>query len=271
MSLQDSVLGDDGALAVVAPATRPVRPAVVRVNLVPPEIAAGQRLRRVQVGLGAAVLLTAAGVGLLSHQQAGAVSRAHDQLTAAKADNARLVATQAALGNVNALYAKVDAADAMLAAAKGPQVLWSRYLEDVRLRLPEKTWLTTLSFLETPPATVATVAVPSAAKAAGTGTPGVGGAAATGTAATGTTATGTTPAGPACNGTTPIGTVAVTGSGYTHKDVADWLDRLAGLKAVTNTYLANSVEALVGESVPTVTWSSSASLTCEALVSAGKK
>lgn len=246
MSLQDSIVGDGGS--TISAARRPVAVGVVRVNLIPPEIAEARRLRGVQIGLGGAVAASAAVVALLLVQQMSSVDAARKDLTNSKAENQRLQATQSQLGNVNALYAKVDAAKAMLASAQAPQVLWSRYLEDVRLRLPEKTWLTSLALTE---------AAPSAAAAAAPVT------------AAGTTAAAGRPAARSA-GCAPVGTVVVAGSGYTHRDVADWLDRLAGLKAVTSPYLGSSTETLVANSVPTVTWTTTATLTCEALASAGK-
>jgi len=225
---------------------------VVRVNLIPPEIAEARRLRGVQLALGGGVLLAVAIVAGFYEQQVGAVHRAEGELSAANAENSRLQAEQQRLGNVNALYGKVDAAKAMLASAKAPQILWSRYLEDVRLRLPERTWLTTLTMTET--AAVAGVHSPAATPAAVTG-------------ATVGTAAATAPA----VGCAPVATLLVGGSGYTHRDVADWLDRLAGLKAVTNPYLTSSTEALAGTTnVPTVAWNTTASLDCQALASAGK-
>lgn len=243
-----------------AVAARRATPGVVRVNLIPPEIADARRLRGVQLGLAGAVVAAVVAVGALYYQQVGAVRGANDHLTAAKTENGRLVAEQQRLGNVNALYAKVDAANAMLASAQAPQVLWSRYLEDVRLRLPEKTWLTSLALTEAaPPA-----AAPAAAAPAGTEVAGAAPAAA-GAARPSPASAARAPAG--CGA---IGTIAVQGSGYSHRDTADWLDRLAGLKAVTNPSLTSSTEVLIGERVPTVTWNTTATLTCAALASAGK-
>lgn len=264
MTEQQTTVVVPGAGSTTRAAGRKSSRAVVRVNLIPPEIAEARRLRGVQVAVGSAVLLTVAGVGALYFQQAGVVGTANNQLTAAKTENSRLQAEQSRLGNVNALYAKVDAANAMLTSAKAPQVLWSRYLEDVRLRLPEKTWLTSVAFKEQPAPAGAGATAPSAA-APSAATPVSDGAAPV-TPAAGAARPGA--AAPACSGT--VATVSVEGSGYTHRDVADWLDRLAGLKAVTNPYLTSSTEVLVAAKVPTVAWNTTASLTCEALASAGK-
>ena len=243
----ESEMVPEGTVAVAHPVAARRVGGVVRVNLVPPEFQEARRLRSFQVAVAGAAVAVVAVAGALYVQQSHQVEDAKADLATAQADGTRLQAEQTRLGDVNALYAKVDAAKAMLASAQAPQVLWSRYLQDVRVQLPERTWLTGLNLTEAAAPAATTAAAPSATA--------------------GTTAASAAAAAP-CG---VIGSLGVSGSGYTHRDVADWLDRLAGLKAVTNPYLASSTEALVGKTLPTVTWSTTASLDCHALASAGGK
>jgi hypothetical protein len=61
-----------------------------------------------------------------------------------------------------------------------------------------------------------------------------------------------------------IGTVAFTGKGYTHNDVASWLNALAKQKGLTQPYFTSStVEEIGTEKV--VTFESQATITEDAL------
>jgi len=246
MSVESERVVADGTTAATATSPRRVARTVL-VNLIPPEIAAAKRLRSVQFAVGGGALAVVAMVAALYVQQGHQVDRAKAQLTSAQVEGTRLQAEQTRLGDVNALYAKVDVAKAMLARAKAPQVLWSTLLQDLRLTLPEKTWLTSVALTGTGAATTSGTSTPSATTA-----PRAAAAAATATSCA------------------PVGTLTASGGGYTHADVADWLDRLAGLRSVSNPYLTSSTEALVG-TVPTVAWTTTGSLDCRALASAGGK
>jgi len=192
---------------------------VVRVNLVPPEYARAARLRRLQLGIGAAVLASAAVVGLLYAQQLRAAGAAQQAFAAAQQDQTRLSSEQARLGNVDQLFAKVDAAEAMLGAASGGRINWSTYLGDLQLQTPDHVWLSSLQL--------------SSAAAAGA----------------------------------KVGSVTISGTAYTHDDVAGWLERLAKLHAVDGAYLTSSVESQLGSGtkVPVVTWTTTGSITSGAL------
>jgi Tfp pilus assembly protein PilN len=61
-----------------------------------------------------------------------------------------------------------------------------------------------------------------------------------------------------------IGSISVTGTAFTHDDVAAWLDSLAKEKGYTNAYFSNSAETFIG-SQPVVNFTSSADLTSDAL------
>jgi Tfp pilus assembly protein PilN len=61
-----------------------------------------------------------------------------------------------------------------------------------------------------------------------------------------------------------IGTVTVTGVGFSHEDVAVWLESLAGQQGYANPYFSSSTEGLIGTRT-TVTFESTATLTADAL------
>lgn len=61
-----------------------------------------------------------------------------------------------------------------------------------------------------------------------------------------------------------IGTLTVTGVGFSHEDVAVWLESLAGQNGYTNPSFSSATEALIGERT-VVEFASTATLTPEAL------
>lgn len=79
------------------------------------------------------------------------------------------------------------------------------------------------------------------------------------------------PAPAALGSTEPgIGTVTVSGVGFTHDDVAAWLESLAGQQGYTNPYFSSSKEILIGTR-QVVEFSSTATLTSDALSGAYTK
>ena len=61
-----------------------------------------------------------------------------------------------------------------------------------------------------------------------------------------------------------VGTVTVSGVGFSHEDVAVWLESLAGQEAYTNPYFSSSAESRLGTRT-VVDFSSTATLTPKAL------
>jgi Tfp pilus assembly protein PilN len=237
----DTAIGTDSAVPVAAPAL-PV--AIVRVNLLPPELLEARELRKVKFGVAGAAAVVAVLVGVYWYSQQGSLGNARSERDAAQATNTQLAQTVARLGSVDELFAQVDRAKAMVHAATATEVHWSRYLDDLAIQLPDHVWLTQISFTETPGATTG-------ATTGATGTP----------TANGTpTATGSATA-------TPLGTATVLGQAYVHDDVANLLERLTKLKGLSNVYLSNSTESVVGSSsrVPVVSWTATAVLTTDAL------
>lgn len=239
MALLSRSSGDDGTTAVeetVAPATRTLSTGMPKVNLLPPEITEARRVRVVQAGVGVGALAAVAIVGGLWYNAHSGLSDAKKQHDAAVAKQAQLQQDVARYGDVDLLFRKVDAANAMVSAATANEVHWSNYLDDLSIALPDHVWLTNLTMAVTP-----------------------------GGGATAGAASGTVGAAGAAN--TSIGTVNLSGSAYVHNDVANLLERLAGLKGFFNVYLSNSTEALVGTTakVPTVNWTATSQLDSDAL------
>jgi Tfp pilus assembly protein PilN len=196
-----------------------------RVNLLPPEIAETARFRRIQIGLGGAVLAAVGIVALLYVGASSSVSSAQGELDAANAKNTSLQAETTKYRDVTAVYARAAAAEAMLTQAMGQEVRYSQLMTDLSLTVPESVWLKSLTFTQS-------AAAPTAA-------------------ASTTAVAGAVPG---------IGSVTFTGIGFSHDDVAVWLESLAGQKGYANPYFSSSTEALLGTR-KTVNFTSTATLT----------
>ncbi len=177
-----------------------------QVNLLPLEIIERRRLRVVQAGLGGAVALALVLLVGLYFLAAAAVSSSQSDLTAAQAENASVQKQVNDYANVGQTYALVDKAHGLLRDAGGAEVLWSRYLTDLSLKIPSTVWLNQV-----------TVAPAAAAPA--------------------TALTGVTPA---------IATITFTGVALSHDDVAVWLDALASERGWTDPYFSTSTEQYIG-------------------------
>ena len=119
-----------------------------RVNLLPPEIAETRRVRRIQIGLGGAVLGAVGIVALLYVAASSSVASAQTDLDAATANGTRLQAETAKYRDVTAVYDRAAAAQAMLTQAMGEEVRYSRLLTDLSLSIPENVWIKNLSFTQ---------------------------------------------------------------------------------------------------------------------------
>jgi Tfp pilus assembly protein PilN len=198
-----------------------------RVNLLPPEIAESRRFRRIQMGLGGAVLGAVGIVAMLYVAASSSVSSAQNSLDTATAQHSSLQAETAKYSQVTAIYGRAAAAQAMLTQAMGEEVRFSQFMNDLSLTVPESVWLKNVTFTQT----VATTAP-----------------------APVTTTPLTTPG---------IGAVTFTGVGFSHDDVAVWLESLASQKGYADPYFTNSTEALLGTR-KTVNFTSTATLTSAA-------
>ena len=131
-----------------------------RVNLLPPEIAEAAKLRRIQVGLGGAVLAAVGVVALLYVGASSSVTQAQESVDAAATKNAALQSETAKYRDVTAVYARAAAAQAMLTQAMGEEVRYSQFLNDLSLSVPDNVWIKSLSFAQAPTAPGIGTAVP---------------------------------------------------------------------------------------------------------------
>lgn len=217
-------------LQVLAPELLTARPALPRVNLLPPEIAQARRFRRVQSGLVGAVVASGLVVGLLYAAAAGGVSDAHGKVDAAAQDQRSLTATAGKYHDVTATYTRASDAQALLTAAMGTEVRYSTFLEALTRTVPDGVWLKDLSYTQDAPG------APAAAPAAG---------ALPGSAPTG------------------IGKITVSGVAFEHDQVADWLDALAAQQGYGAPLLTTSGETLLGTRT-VVNWTTTVTLTPQA-------
>lgn len=201
-----------------------------RVNLLPPEIVQRQQLRRLQAGIGAGVVAALGAVALLTVLAGGAVSEAQEEVHRVDATHHRLVAETREFRHITALYAETDAAEAMLVDAMSEEVRFSRFLDQFSLTLPKRVWVTNLTFNQGAAAAVQ----------------------------------GPAPAGAAGPAATGIGSVTVSGTAYSHRDVAVWLESLDAQEGFAGATLQSSTERLLADRV-VVDFTTSVSLTPEAL------
>ena len=125
-----------------------------RVNLLPPEILVRRFVRRVQYGLAGAGVTSVALLGLL---YVGAVSNANDaeaELRKETATGQAVQAEQAKYADVDAVYARAEAAEVMLTQAMGEEVRYSSHLQQLARTVPDRVWLKNVAFKQTPPAAV---------------------------------------------------------------------------------------------------------------------
>jgi Tfp pilus assembly protein PilN len=113
-----------------------------RVNLLPPEIAAAAKLKRLKAILAlillAVMVVVALGYLVVSSQ----VGSAEEDLAAVQAEAATLQAEKATYAEVPQVYAAVNTAQQNLATAMAPEIRWSFYLNDLSLTIPKSTRLT---------------------------------------------------------------------------------------------------------------------------------
>lgn len=198
-----------------------------QVNLLPPEIAQQRRFRRLQLGLGAAVLVSLAVVGGLLVASMAQVAQAQDDLDANKSQAVGLQAKVDAFAEVPLVAGQVEAARAQLGQAMGQEIRWSFLLNDLSLKIPHHVWLTSMTVTETEGA----AAVPVDGQYLVSG----------------------------------IGNIQFDGSAYRHNDVATWLNALAKQKGFTQPYFTNSTAAGIGANDDAVTFTSQVTLTEDAL------
>jgi Tfp pilus assembly protein PilN len=140
-----------------------------RVNLMPPEVAVKARARNIKLALGGVAVLALVGVGAGYVDATHQVTAAQDQVNTAQSDSARLTKEKAGFSDVVKTYAQAAAAQALLVQAMGQEVRYSGFLNDLSQTVPEKVWITEVTYNQasapTSPGAVGTVSFSGVAKA----------------------------------------------------------------------------------------------------------
>jgi Tfp pilus assembly protein PilN len=199
---------------------------VPRVNLLPPEIAAKRGERRSYALMGVAVAGAGVTVAALYLGQASKVSAARHERADVAAQAAKLDVKRKSLQNVQDTFLAVDADEALLTQAYSHRVLWSVYLHNLSIAMPENVWITNFTATADGAEAPATLALPQAT----------------------------------------YGTMTFAGKAFSYKDVAAWLDSFAKIKGNTFPYVSNAAEVKPSSSAgrTTVTFTASAGLTSAA-------
>jgi Tfp pilus assembly protein PilN len=186
-----------------------------RVNLLPPEILEQRFVRRLAFGLLGAVLVCGAAVGGVYAHTGQGEAAARSDLESARATQTTLQQQQRSLMPAQEAQTQVLAAQKALSAAMGSDVLWSRYLDELRLKLPDGVRFSSVALTPTngtAPATASTSTPNSSSASGGT--------------------SGTVP------GT--IATLTISGKARSQLEVASLLQQLATIRAFTGVYLTNT-------------------------------
>ena len=119
--------------------------ASVRVNLLPREIEQRRAARRVSLLSALGVVLFVAVLGSLYFLKIGELSDAQEAQEQVRAEVARLEAQVAELEQYKRLAEELEARNALLATAMGPEVSFARVLNDLSLGFPTSSSLRTLT------------------------------------------------------------------------------------------------------------------------------
>jgi len=200
-----------------------------RVNLLPPEIAAAARLKRLRAMLGLAVAGIAVVVVLLFLFASSRVGAAQDELDAAQAVGAQRTAEKANYAEVPLVYASVETAQQNLATAMTPEIRWSFYLNDLSLTIPRTTRLSTMTAVND--AAAAQLAGGSTLPAAPAPT------------TDGTTTDGTTTTPPPVPVVANVGSITFSGKSTDFDAVAAWLQSLTRVDGYSDPYVQSITNA----------------------------
>lgn len=181
-------------------------PTLPRVNLLPPEIAEARVLRQYRLAAGGAVLVAVLGVGGLYWHAHTGVADAQASLTASQSKTATLTSQVTGLQSVTQLKAQVQSAQATLTSALAPQILWSKYMQDMSVALAGNYWFNTVVLSST--------------------------------SATAAASSGGTP----FSDPNAVGTASFTGKAVSQGDVSNLLAALAAEKGLSHPTLATASE-----------------------------
>jgi Tfp pilus assembly protein PilN len=197
-----------------------------RINLLPPERAERRRARQTTTTIVAAGVVLVILLALVFVAEVFRLNGQKHSLETQQATNADLQSQVAQLSQFQQLETQLRQKKTLLTNLTSDEVRWSVILADLSLVIPSDTWLTNLTATET----------------ANSGAPPAPGSAAALT----------------------LGSIQLTGTTFSHLDVAKWLTRLAGVDAFTNSYLSLSSKNVIGVT-NVVNFNSSVQLSDQAL------
>lgn len=113
-----------------------------RVNLLPPEIGQRRADRKSYAFMGIAGAGALAAVVAMYLGQASRVSSAKSELQRAQTENSRLKNERQKLQPVQDVYLQVDAQEALVTRAYANRVLWSVYMHNIAISVPDNVWIT---------------------------------------------------------------------------------------------------------------------------------
>lgn len=201
-----------------------------RVNLLPPEIHERRRLQRLQIGLGAVVVLSVFGVGFMYMSGQSAVTTAKARVADAQNTQTKLSAQIQKLQYVTQTRSAKDAAEAALTQATASEIHWSDYLADMSVVVPPGVWVTQLSFVEN--VQPGSLTNPTAA--------------------------------PPTVGTVTVTATTLPEGGAAHNGVASWLDATVKEKGFSSPWYGSSTESYIGPQ-KVATFASNINVTSDAL------
>ncbi|WP_432511092.1 PilN domain-containing protein [Kineococcus sp. SYSU DK001] len=201
------------------------RQRVVRVDLLPPEIAQARRSKRLRAGLAGSLAVVAVAAGAAYAISAGHVADAESALAAEQARTPALQAAQRPYAEVPQVYAQLRQVQQVQDSVTANDVAWYRFVDGIAAGAPADTALTTVSF-----------ALADAAQASG--------------------AEGDPLAVPG------IGTLSVSGQTTSQAQVATWMESLTRTAGLVDPRLSNSS---YDPQTGLVTFTTSATVTADAL------
>jgi Tfp pilus assembly protein PilN len=178
---------------------------VPQVNLLPPEILAKRRFRRLQWQLGGCVLAVLVGCAAVTVWSQLGVSAAEQDLAVAKDQGVQLQRQQVKYAEAPKVRGELDTLKAVRETALGTDVAWYQFLQDLAVNTPTGTQLSSV-----------TITMTGAAVAA----------------------TSTTPFTPA-----NLGSVKVSGQARQFTDVASWLDAVDRVHGLAGSGLDTAVKS----------------------------
>lgn len=158
---------DIAALDVPGPAISRLA-TMPRVDLMPVEIAERKAFRRLQWSCVAGLVACVAVVASLDYQAHHSVRDAQEKVVAAQAAHTTMQRRVSALSSVDATYARVESAKALVGQTLAGEVRWSEQLRTLSTAIPTGIWFTTLSVAPFTGQTAASTSDPASTTALGT-------------------------------------------------------------------------------------------------------